>query len=92
MNTRFSIANWSAWAPGITDEAAWRRWFANPCMPAPDDDNFTLESTATTGHAAAEGAWAPDLMALRFLVSGEPKREHVTALRTWRWQRHAGVG
>ncbi|MBV8657171.1 MAG: beta-ketoacyl synthase chain length factor [Burkholderiales bacterium] len=30
MTLRFSIAQWAAWAPGLTDAAAWRAWLAAP--------------------------------------------------------------
>jgi len=30
---RFSIAAWSAWAPGLTDAAAWRAWATSATLP-----------------------------------------------------------
>lgn len=30
MSVRFSINAWAAWAPGLTDQAAWLDWFAAP--------------------------------------------------------------
>ena len=35
MTLRFSIAQWAAWAPGLTDATAWRAWLAAPgALPA----------------------------------------------------------
>lgn len=32
-SVRFCIANWSAWAPGLTDTEAWRAWARQPSLP-----------------------------------------------------------
>ncbi len=35
MTVRFSIDRWAAWAPGLLDQAAWRRWLSQPEPMAP---------------------------------------------------------
>jgi len=37
MDCRFSINAWAAWAPGLTDQAAWLDWFAAPCVVLGDE-------------------------------------------------------
>lgn len=33
---RFAVESWAAWAPGLTDAAAWRRWALEPRLPDGD--------------------------------------------------------
>lgn len=37
MDCRFTIKQWDAWAPGLTDQTAWRNWFVAPCLVAGEE-------------------------------------------------------
>ncbi len=37
MSIFFAIDQWAAWAPGLTDQASWRKWLAAP-QPITEDD------------------------------------------------------
>ncbi|MBI2397027.1 MAG: beta-ketoacyl synthase chain length factor [Xanthomonadales bacterium] len=37
MDPRFTLHQWAAWAPGLTDSAAWQDWFAAPCAVVGED-------------------------------------------------------
>ncbi|WP_308447380.1 beta-ketoacyl synthase chain length factor [Parachitinimonas caeni] len=42
MTLRFAISNWAAWAPGLTDQAAWQHWLRHPSQPEAEAGQPTL--------------------------------------------------
>ncbi|WP_255989093.1 beta-ketoacyl synthase chain length factor [Chitinolyticbacter albus] len=44
--SRFSVTHWSAWAPGLADQAAWSRWLAAPTSLACEAEPAVREMPA----------------------------------------------